>query len=415
MQTQSQETTPVAKPGSVMGNRSFAALLLAQLVSNAGDFMHSLALIWLMNLMTAGSALWMSMIAVMQIVPKILFGPFIGVLVDRWPKLLTMRIVDLTSAVLTGTIALLAFSQTLQPWELLVLTFLLSTASNFFNPAKQVLMTHIVSKEQLMAANSISQTIMTLCMLGGPVLAGILIGWIGPYLVFALDAASFVLSFLFLAFVRDQEPQREKGKLDRKQFMEELGDGFRTVKGIAVVRAILPFGLFVNFLFAPMQVFITKMVTDVYHGGAQELSYIEASFGVGMLIGSVLIGLLSKIASKNVLFYTGLFGFALSMLLFAASERVMIGATAMVLSGMFNILVNVTLQTVMQESVPQEKMGRVFSLIMMGMQGSQPLSNFAFGLILNSLMISKLMVATSSLFLAANFYALKPKALREMR
>jgi MFS transporter, DHA3 family, macrolide efflux protein len=124
--------------------------------------MHSLALIWLMNLMTAGSALWMSMIAVMQIVPKILFGPFIGVLVDRWPKLLTMRIVDLTSAVLTGTIALLAFSQTLQPWELLVLTFLLSTASNFFNPAKQMLMTHIVSKEQLMAANSISQTIMTL-------------------------------------------------------------------------------------------------------------------------------------------------------------------------------------------------------------------------------------------------------------
>src|SRR3569833_1414093 len=101
-----------------------------------------------------------------------------------------------------------------------------------------------------------------------------------------------------------------------------MNDGFRTVKGIAVVRAILPFGLFVNFLFAPMQVFITKMVTDVYHGGAQELSYIESSFGVGMLIGSVLIGLLSKLTTKNVLSYTGLFGMALTTLLFAMSTSV---------------------------------------------------------------------------------------------
>ena len=414
MQTQPQETPPADRPQPVLRNRSFLALLLAQSVSNIGDFMHSLALIWLMNLLTDGSALWMSMIAVMQIVPKVLFAPFVGVLVDRWPKLRTMRIVDVVSAVLAGMIAGLSFSGMLLPWQLLVLTFLMSTASNFFNPSKQVLMTRLVTKEQLMAANSASQTIMTMCMLGGPVLAGVLIGVVGPYLVFVLDAASFLLSFLFLAFVRYQEPKIEQPKLDRKLFVEEMSDGFRTVKGIALVRATLPYGLFVNFLFAPMQVFVTKMVTDVYHGGAQELSYIEAASGVGMLVGSLLIGVLSKVMKKNWLFYTGCFGMGFAVLGFALSTTVLAGAVAMALSGAFNILLNVTLQTVLQQSVPQEKMGRVFSLVMMGMQGSQPLSNLAFGLVLNSLMVGKLLLGVSGLFFAANLYILKPKAIREL-
>lgn len=411
-----QPATPApAPPESVLKNASYRAVLLSQLVSNIGDAMHGLAMIWMMNLLTDGSTFYMSMIAVAQIIPRILFAPFTGVLADRWNKVRTMRAVDLSAALLVGAIALLAYQEMLQPWHLLLLGFLLSTVMNFFNPAKSALLVKMVPREQLLQANSISQMVFTITILFGPVLSGILIGAFGPYLCFAIDALTFFLSFLCLAFVRYKEPKAEQVKLDGKQFIRELGEGVQVVKENGLVRSLIPYALFVNFLFAPLNVFMTKLVTDVFQGDARDLSYLESGFGIGMILGSIALGVLSKKLPKNVLFYTGIFGTGAGLFTLAFVPNVWLAVAAVAMIGAFNIMTNVTLQTVILQAIPEERIGRVTGLIGMAAQGAQPLSNFVFGLTMPLLAIPKMLIVLASLCTGANLIMLKPKAVRELR
>ncbi|MFD2171697.1 MFS transporter [Tumebacillus lipolyticus] len=394
------ETTPVpTAPKSLLRERNFVALICAQLVSNVGDFMNSLTLIWMMNLLTEGNPFWLAMVAVAQLLPKIVFGSISGVLVDRWNSLRTMRMSDLISGGLVAVLAGLAFTEQLSPALLIVLTLLISSATIFFTPSKQVLLTGIVKGEQLMTANSYSQTVQTICMLGGPVLAGVLIGLFGPYIVFMLDAASFFLSFVFLLFIRFHEEKKPAEKLDRKQFAKEFGEGVRVIKEIRILRAVIPMALLLNFLFAPLSLFLTKLITDVYRGGAQELGYLEAAVGAGMLIGSLLVGLLSKKFSKSAIFFFGLFGTGIGMLGLSLSTAVWLGALMLFVVGATNICTNITFSTLVQQAVPREKLGRVFGLLTTGLMAGQPLSNVIFGLVLGFFMIGQLMIAISILIL----------------
>jgi len=416
MNPQTANLPPEPQPHStpLMQNRSYLALMAAQLVSNIGTYMHSLALIWLMNLLTGGSAFWMSMIAVAQIIPAVLIGPFSGVWVDRWNKLLTMRVVDLVATVLVGAIATLAYLGQITPLSLLAITFLLSATTTFFNPAKQVLLTHIVARDDLLKANSVSQTIQTLCLLGGPVLAGILIASIGPYLVFALDAGTFLLSFLFLALIRFSEAKQEAKQESDSNFWAEFREGFDVAWTIPVIKSAIPIALAINFLFAPMSVFLAKMVTDVYQGGARELGILESGFGLGMLIGAVTISLLNKVANKGTIFFIGLFGSAFGCMILSLSSTVWMGVVGGAVFGLMNIWVNITFSTVLQQSIPQEKMGRVFGLVSTMMNGSQPLANLTFGSILGLFLINQLLLALSVLFAITNLIALTRKPLRQM-
>lgn len=394
------ELHPVSeKKPSVMKNQNFMALIGAQLVSNLGDSMNGLTSIWMMNLVTDGNPFWLAMVAVAQLLPKVLFGSFSGVLVDRWNALRTMRYCDLFAGSIVAVTAALAYTGSIAPLTLMLLTFLLSSATIFFIPSKQVLLTGIVKGEQLMQANSYSQTIQTVCMLGGPILAGLLIALIGPYLVFALDAATFFLSFLFLLAIRYQEEKKQAEKLDRKQFFKEFGEGVQVIKSVTVLRSVIPMALLLNFLFAPMHVFLTKMITDFYLGGARELSYLETAFGAGMLIGSISLGVFVKSFTKRAVFFTGLFGTGFTLMGLSLGSSVWLGAVMILLMGISTMLTNITFSTIVQHAVPREKLGRVFGLLTTGLLGGQPLSNVFFGLILGYFMVNHLILALAALVL----------------
>jgi len=414
-QTEAQAETTAEKKPSVLKNANFRSLMLAQLVSNIGESMHGLALIWLMNVLTDGSALWLSLIAVAQVVPRVLLAPFSGVLVDRWPKLLTMRCSDLFSAASVGGIAALAYSGVVEPWHLLVLAFLTSSALNFFIPAKQTLLVKIVDGEQLMGANSLSQTIQTLSILFGPVVSGILIGTTGSYLVFAIQAGTFLLSFVFLNFIRYKEPKGDYAKLDSKTFFREMGEGFAVIRDIDLLRALIPFGIFINFLLAPLSVFITLLVTKTYGGGAAELGYLESALGLGMLIGSIATAVMAAKLRKSIIFYVGTFGMAAMITLLAFTNSTWQGIACAALVGFFVVMSNLALQTVVQQAVPVDKMGRVMTLMATGMQGMQPLSNLLFGALLNTYAAWQLLAFVGGAFGIGNLAMLKPKAIRELK
>ncbi len=181
--------------------RDFGLVWLSQLVSQVGDGVSKLALIWFVYSIT-GSPIKTTVIGLLQTIPPIILGPVIGVLVDRWSKKLLLVSSDIARALLIGVIPCLisAESFTLEMLYLLVLLHAIATA--IFGPALIAAVPVIVAKRQFTAANALLQGTTSLGIVMGPALSGIGIALSSSQEVLCINAVTYLLSAACLLPVR---------------------------------------------------------------------------------------------------------------------------------------------------------------------------------------------------------------------
>src|SRR5574340_1133781 len=136
--------------------RDFGLLWWGQMTSQIGEGLNKVALLWFVYTLT-GSAMKMTVVGLLQTVPPLLFGPLIGVYLDRWHKKKVMVWVDLLRAVLTFMIPALYAADALSIEGLYALIFLTSVVSTVFGPALVSAVPLLVRPSELMAANALIQ------------------------------------------------------------------------------------------------------------------------------------------------------------------------------------------------------------------------------------------------------------------
>jgi MFS family permease len=150
---------------TILRQRNFALLWWGQLISAIGDWMLRIALpIYVYD--QTGSALGIGTMFIVQTLPRVLFGSLAGVFVDRWNRKRTMVISDLAQTVLV--LLLLIGSSPERLWVIYLVAFVQSTISQFFGPAKEAIIPHLVAEPQLVAANSLNALSQALIFLIGP-------------------------------------------------------------------------------------------------------------------------------------------------------------------------------------------------------------------------------------------------------
>lgn len=138
--------------------------------------------------------------------PRIVFGPLAGVLVDRWDRRRTMVVTDFTQAALVAVLLLVQSPQ--QVWLIYLVAFLESTVSQFFGPAENALLPQLVDERHLVPANSLNALNNNLARLAGPALGGLLLGGLGFRSVVLVDCLSFLISGVMIAGITTQAGQR---------------------------------------------------------------------------------------------------------------------------------------------------------------------------------------------------------------
>ncbi|TLY18973.1 MAG: MFS transporter [Nitrospirae bacterium] len=133
-------------------SRDFGWLWWGQLVSQVGDGITRLALLWYVYSVT-GSAIQTTVVGLLQTLPPVIFGPLIGVYLDRLPKKSIMIASDLLRAVIIGLVPCMIPVGVLKVDHLFVLVFLNSIASTIFGPAMIASVPFIVPRAQFTAAN----------------------------------------------------------------------------------------------------------------------------------------------------------------------------------------------------------------------------------------------------------------------
>jgi MFS family permease len=354
---------------AIFRQRNFALLWFAGLISLAGDWTLMVALpIYVYQL--TGSTLATSVMLMVGIVPRLLFGSVAGVFVDRWDRKRTMVLANLLMA--AGLLPLLAVRSADQLWLIYIVAFVESTIAQFFGPAENALLPRLVSEEHLVAANSLNSLNNNLARLIGPALGGTAAALIGLAGVTLLDSGSFLIAALLIALINGQYKATEEFQLKApatvtsawtKVWHEWLAGlqliiRNRTLVVIFGLEAITSLGEGV------FGVLFVVFVNRILSGGAQEIGWLMSAQAIGGLLGGLLVGWLGarftpvRLAGIGTILF-GLIDLAIFNYPRFSSEFLPVLALFVVV-GVPGVIGMTGVNTLLQTSVADAFRGRVF-------------------------------------------------------
>lgn len=351
-------------------NRNFTLLASGQAISILGDFVYSTTLlVWVFVLTHSATAV--SGVLIAQYVPVFVLGPVAGVFVDRWNRRTTMIVTNLLQMVVAllplfiPGIARLAVIYTS--------VFLLSSIARFFTPARAGVMQVIVSEEQQAQAASIVQVTFALSMIVGPAIASPLYFVVGPAVAISINAASFLVSALFLLAVRVPRaalhPYVQSERSGIRAVAYELSAGLRLVATTRVLLMVVILALIAMLGAGALNALDIIFVSQRLHVSTSLYGPLTAVAGLGTLVGAVLAGLVASRVKPRVML-------AGSVLLLGIGITIYAFQTWYVLALIVNFLafipqggIDVGFTPLLLNSTPRAMMGRVQSVIETGMFG----------------------------------------------
>lgn len=215
----------------VRQNRNFRLLWLAQIVSEIGDWLYSVA-IYSLILELTGSARSVAFAFVLQVLPQFFVSPAAGVLNDRLSRRQVMMFADWARA---GITFCMIFAQTADRlWFLYVLLFFETIFWALFEPGRSSVVPNIVEGEaDILVANALSSTTWSFNLAIGAAVGGVLAVVFGRNTVFLLNSGTFILSALFIRSMSFREGHLEHlGKFRARDLFDfsPIAEGIRYVR-----------------------------------------------------------------------------------------------------------------------------------------------------------------------------------------
>lgn len=279
---------PTTMTPPLLLTRNFGLVWSGQLISQIGDGISKLALLWFVYAVT-GSPLKTSVIGLLQTIPPIVFGPFIGVYVDRLPKKYLLIISDLLRAVLLGLIPCLITVESFTVSVLYLLVLLHAIATAVFGPALTAAVPAIVPKNQFTAANALLQGTTSLGIVFGPALSGLGIAAYGSQEVLCLNAATYVISAVCLIPVRfNDAPAQVVSEAPPSTVVHDLIEGFRYgVASRPVILLLTGTAMLYTFGTAALTALFPVFARKLLDLGPVEVGYLWSVLGIGLLVTSM--------------------------------------------------------------------------------------------------------------------------------
>jgi len=328
--------------------RVYRALWIALLVSNIGTWMQAVGAAWLMVQLNASPAV-VALVQTATYLPVVLLGVLAGAAADLFERRRLLLVTQTIMLAAAGVLAVLSAADLVTPILLLLLTFALGVGATLNAPAWQAIQPEIVPREELKQAVTLGGANVNLGRAIGPAVGGVLIVLAGPWLVFALNAASF--AFVLYVLWRWKRP-----------IEEEVGppEGFA-----GAVRAGLRYAMFSRILYG---VLVRSFVFGVASSGLMSLMPVYASQdlgwgsgGLGILYAGIGLGAVATAAvvprvrerlSADRVFALGTALVALGLLLLAVLPYRIPAVVFCVVAGIGWLFCLSTLNVASQEVLP---------------------------------------------------------------
>jgi MFS family permease len=343
--------------GNVLAIPEFRRLWLAQLGSQLGEAIALVAMPLLVYGLT-GSAELLSLIFILQLLPRVALAPIAGILADNLDRRRIILSADLARA---GFVVLLPFTDS--AWQVALLAMLVAVGNALARPAELAAVPMVVPPGQLVPALSVSQVAASVVRIVGPALAAGVIALNGPGPAFGLQSLCFLVSAGCIFRVVLPPVERSQKTTCVAAVRREIADGLRVVRDNPIVRGITAVEMLWQLVTAALVVGILLFVEVTLRPGdesATVFSLLTATFAAGTALGALVARLVEKRIGRIRLLSIGYLA-PLMLVPAGFTPPLPILFACLLILGFTDAWAVIAMQTYLAEAVPDAMRGRVYA------------------------------------------------------
>lgn len=343
----------------MFSHRNFAIFASGNFPSQLGVWAQRVALGWLAWKLTE-SGLVLGLLGFVDLIPIILLSPVSGYITDRFDRLTLAKLIMTMNVIVTATLATLAYLDLLTIHLLLLFAFLTGIDHAMFQPVRSVLISALVSREDLGPAIAINGFSWNSARFVGPAIAGPVLLLYGPNVIFLANAALygwFLMSFWFLRL-----PPQAPRQPSATGMTGEIFAGYRYAFRHPVIGPLLAILACASFLTRPVVELLPGFASGVFDRGPDGLAWLTSAMGIGAMASGFWIAQRGRIEGLPQITANTLLSGVFVLILFAWTDHFAVAVLCMAAIGFQYSLYATCIQTMVQSVAEEHMRGRVLAL-----------------------------------------------------
>ena len=299
----------------------------------------------------------MGTLTILLMVPWVLFGPFAGVLVDRWSKRSVIIVCDVARGALSAVLPFVAN----QAGFFLVIV-LLALLDVLFSPAISGFLPAVVPKDALVMAGSLYAASGQVALLVGPAVGGLLVATLGFNSVFLINGLAFVIASVFSVAITQKGKALRTAAPEQSKFFSEMRDGASYARDHRTVFFVIVFFGLASMVFGALPILLPNYLTGVLAVTDRQYGFFVSVSGLGALAGALLVPRIHKRFSSITVMVVGVGAYGLLMSVLTVFSFIGYTMGIYFFVGIMVSVTNVSYGVYLQRVVDEKYIGRVFSL-----------------------------------------------------
>ncbi len=373
-------------------NRNFALLWSAEVISLLGDWFDTIVLSVIVARFARSAGIdegmAVSLFLLARLVPPLFVSPMAGVLADRFNRKRLLIISDLARA---GVVLLLVFAVSDPQWLWLIylLTVLQFSMTAIFEPGRSAILPNLVRSADLVTANTLSSATWSAMLAIGAIAGGVVAATAGTTLTLVTDACTFVISAALISQIR---PGQIKHPAAEDDSQETLDTGF--IDGLRYLRRnpprIATLLIKMTQSLGNVDALMVIYATEIFIMGEDSttpLSIMYAAFGLGAMLGPILLNFFNDGTLRRMhwLILVSYVWLVLGWFFFSGATSLLLVSLALVVRAMGGSAGWTYSSVIIQKSVPDRYMGRMFSLDLAGFRLASAISIAITGVLIDAI------------------------------
>ena len=389
--------TPPNSSWSPLRNTLFRGVWIATIVSNIGTWMQDVGAGWLMTSLSSSPSM-VALVEAADSIPVMLLAMPAGALADIIDRRRLLIFVQFYLMATAAALAVFTLLDVTTPWMLLGITFALGVGAALAMPAWAAIVPDLVRSDELPAAIALNSIGINVARAIGPAIAGLLVAAVGPWLVFALNAVSYIG---ILAVLLRWKHEHRKSALPAERFFGAIRTGMRFVTHARPLQIVLIRGIaFFVFASATWSLF-PILVRRELGRGPEIYGLLLTCIGIGAVSGAMLLPRVRAKTSPDALVAGASALFALAALALAHVQNIGLLALAMLATGVAWIAILSALQISAQMTLPPWVRARGLAAFVVVFMGGMALGSILWGQVASQIGIPRALTAAAAGMLIA--------------
>jgi len=357
----------------------FRRLWFGQSVSQLGQQMTAVTIAYQVYVLT-GSSFAVGLVGLYAVVPLVAFGLYGGALVDSFDRRTVILATALGLWVCSGVLVVQASVGLSSVGLLYAVVAVQSALFAVNNPARQAIIPKLLPRELLAPANALTMASFNLGFTLGPLLGGVVIGWQGVEVAYAVDAVTFTAALYAVLRLPPLPPENASGRVPG---LRSVVEGLRFLGRAPNLRMTFILDLCAMVLAQPRALFPALALT-VYAGNAPTLGLLQAAPAIGSLVAFAVSGWIGRVHRHGMAIAVAVIAYGIAVALAGFSAiglpgMLWLGVVFLALSGSADMVSAAYRSTMLQSAAPDELRGRLQGVFTVVVAGGPRLGDFLAG------------------------------------